>query len=635
MSILPPVVAAAVFSHFTPDTLRTMTENKKKSKASSSPPLFESFDLDPRILQAVADLSFTTPTPIQAEAIPLLLQGGDIIGQARTGSGKTLAFGLPLLHKLREGGKVAKALILAPTRELALQVTDMFRAAAKHLPDLRMTTIYGGASYTPQIRDLRRGVSIVVGTPGRIIDHLERGTLDLSGVETVVLDEGDEMLRMGFLDEVERILQATPDKTQFVLFSATMPPHIRKLAKKYQDQPTLVHVESAQLSVDHIKQRWMMVPERFKLDALARILGTADHEAVLVFSRTRASCAQHAESLVKRGIPADALHGDMPQSARERVVQRLRRGQLKVLVATDVAARGINVDHITHVINLELPPDLESYVHRIGRTGRAGREGRAITFITSKETHRIRALQKRLGVTIQKMQVPSDADVAKSQRNSLVTQLRQAMEAVERPEAESWLAELVTDQNLSERDIAVAALGLLASNNGFSLKMPEDGGRPAWSKQGPQQGPDKPRHGDSNAVSLFFAVGSNKGVTPRDFVGALTNELGLDYSSIGRIIILENKSFVGVCQEFGDWVAKEKPRLSIRGFDARVSINTDAEFLSQKDQGGPGKPRRRSGSYAGGPKGHRKFSGRGKRPRKPPASRGAPKGNPAKKRRDA
>lgn len=596
---------------------------------------FEAFDLDDRLLKAVADLSFTLPTPIQAQAIPLLLKGGDIIGQARTGSGKTLAFGLPILHQVREAsGKKPRALILTPTRELALQVTDMLRAAAKHMPELRMTTIYGGASYTPQIRDLQRGVSVVIGTPGRIIDHMDRGTLDLSALEIVVLDEGDEMLRMGFLEEVERILKATPDKRQFVLFSATMPAHIRQLARKYQTAPTLVHVESAQLSVDHIRQRWMMVPERFKLDALARILATVEHEAVLVFSRTRSSCAQHAESLVRRGIPADALHGDMPQSARERVVHRLRQGQLHVLVATDVAARGINVDHITHVINLELPPDTESYVHRIGRTGRAGREGTAISFITSKETPRIRALQKRLGVQLQKMQVPSDADVARSQRTVLVDKLRLALEAVERPDAESWLAELVAEQDLSERDIAAAALTIVAASNGYSLKIPDDAGRPAWAQQGAKTA-DVSQHDDNNAVSLFFAVGSNKGVTARDFVGALTNELGLDYSSIGRITILDGKSYVGVSREFGDWVAKEKPRLSIRGFDARISINTDVEFLRQQEAAGRGNTdRKRREGGPRGPKGKRSFSGGGNRPRRPPASRGAPKGSPAKKRRD-
>ena len=318
-------------------------------------------------------------TPIQSRAVPVLLEGVDVVGRARTGSGKTAAFGLPLLHRLQDGGKTVRALILAPTRELAIQVGEALESFATNLP-IRVTTIYGGASYGPQLKALKKGVDIVVGTPGRVIDHIERGTLDLSQVEVLVLDEADEMLRMGFIEPVEFVLSSVPDDRQIALFSATMPPAIQKIAKRFLVKPVILPVEDD--GVEHIEQSYLRVTQRKKPAALTRVLLGTARGTTLVFARTRASCAKVADVLLKSGIAADAIHGDMNQAARERVIAKLKSKTLRVLVATDVAARGIDISHITHVVNYDLPGDNESYVHRIGRTARAGKEGAAISFVT-------------------------------------------------------------------------------------------------------------------------------------------------------------------------------------------------------------------------------------------------------------
>ncbi|HJL49182.1 MAG TPA: DEAD/DEAH box helicase, partial [Polyangiaceae bacterium LLY-WYZ-15_(1-7)] len=352
---------------------------------------FDAFGFDPRIVHALGAIGFDAPTPIQAEAMPPLLEGRDVIGRARTGSGKTAAFGLPLLQRVvataRPDSDGVRALVLTPTRELALQVTKALRSFAEGLP-IEMVTVYGGAAYGPQLKALRRGVPIVVGTPGRVLDHVERGTLDLSALELLVLDEADEMLRMGFFEDVERVFERAPDSRQVALFSATMPPPIQAVAENRLPDPIEVQVEDSALSVDHIEQRGILVPERHKLDALERLLAAEPLTGAIVFCRTRAGCAETADALAKRGLSVDALHGDLNQAARERVLMRFRAGRLQVVVATDVAARGIDVDTVSHVITYDLPPAPEEYVHRIGRTGRAGRDGVAISLVTPRERGR-------------------------------------------------------------------------------------------------------------------------------------------------------------------------------------------------------------------------------------------------------
>ncbi|MEM9196131.1 MAG: DEAD/DEAH box helicase, partial [Myxococcota bacterium] len=387
---------------------------------SPTPSRFDAFALDARIRAAVASLGFEQPTPIQARAIPPLLDGRDVIGGARTGSGKTAAFGLPLLHRLAQGSprqRKVRGLVLTPTRELALQVTKALQDYGKELP-LRVLAVYGGAPYGPQLRALRDGVSLVVGTPGRVLDHLDRGALDLRSVEALVLDEADEMLRMGFIDDVERILLATPEERQIVLFSATMPEPIRRVAVRRMADPVEVQVEAEKLTVSHIEQRWLEVPARYKAEALVRVLRSGPEGATLIFARTRASCADLAELLGKHGVRADALHGDLSQHAREQVLHRLRQGMSTVVVATDVAARGLDVDLLTQVVNFDLPDDTEQYVHRIGRTGRAGRSGAAVSLVTPREGWKVRRLERALGVKLTRAFVPSDAEIADRARKS-------------------------------------------------------------------------------------------------------------------------------------------------------------------------------------------------------------------------
>ncbi|HMR73488.1 MAG TPA: DEAD/DEAH box helicase, partial [Polyangiaceae bacterium] len=345
----------------------------RAERAAMPPPepiKFADFEIDPRLIATVQELGFDEPTPIQAQAIPDLLRGHDIIGRARTGSGKTAAFGLPLLERVKEGSAGVQALVLTPTRELAVQVTKALSSYATKLP-VRLVTLYGGVAYGPQLSALRKGVSVVVGTPGRVLDHMHKGTLDISKLEMLVLDEADEMLRMGFIDDVEEVLSQCPVDRQIALFSATLPPPIRTIANKYLNGPIEVQVEQRAHTTKHITQRWLVVPQAHKLDALSRVLADQPHGATLIFARTRAGCADTAAALSARGFAVDALHGDLNQSARELVLNRLRNGRLDTVVATDVAARGLDLEPFNHLVNLDLPTELESYVHRIGRTGRA------------------------------------------------------------------------------------------------------------------------------------------------------------------------------------------------------------------------------------------------------------------------
>jgi ATP-dependent RNA helicase DeaD len=442
----------------------------------SSEPTFSDLGLDPRILAALSDLGFEKPTPIQAEAIPPLRDGHDIVARARTGSGKTAAFGLPLLERVKDSGKGVKALVLAPTRELASQVSEALETFATKMP-LKTVTIYGGASYRPQLVALKKGVPIVVGTPGRLIDHLESGALDLSGLELIVLDEADEMLRMGFIDAVEQILAATPDTRQVALFSATMPPAIRRVADRYLKDPITVEADVARgTTVDHVRQRIVLVPQRFKAPALMRYLKGEDRGATLVFSRTRAGCGEIAGFLADNGIEAEALHGDLAQKERERVLGRLRSGRIGVVVATDVAARGIDVEGITHVVNLDLPDNPESYTHRIGRTGRAGREGTALTFITPRERGRVNFFRNKLGATFEDYVLPTDAAIARRERDVLVKSLEGAGEA-----AKGWVEHMVEEGQTAE-DIAAAALEMLAKSQRVSLRTDLPDVLPDWAR---------------------------------------------------------------------------------------------------------------------------------------------------------
>src|ERR1700744_4546385 len=384
------------------------------SSAAASTTTFADLQIHPKVMRAIADVGYESPTGIQAATIPALMAGTDVVGLAQTGTGKTAAFAVPILSKIDTSSKATQALVLAPTRELALQGAEAFSRYGAHLPQINVLPIYGGASYTTQLAGLKRGAQVVVGTPGRVIDHLERGTLDLSHVDYLVLDEADEMLTMGFAEEVERILPDTPEYKQVALFSATMPPAIRKLSNKYLHDPTEVKVEAKTATAENISQRYIQVEGRRKMDALTRVLGVEQFEAMIVFVRTKQATEEVAEKLRARGFSAAAINGDIPQAVRERTIAALKKGGdkgIEILAATDVAARGLDVERISHVLNYDIPPDNESYVHRIGRTGRAGRSGTAVLFVSPRERHLLTAIEKATRQTLTEAELPTVEDV--------------------------------------------------------------------------------------------------------------------------------------------------------------------------------------------------------------------------------
>ncbi len=561
------------------------------SEAAPEEPGFASFGLDPRIVAAIESMGFDQPTPIQREAIPTLLSGRDVLGRARTGSGKTAAFGLPMLERVKSGGRQVRGLVLAPTRELALQVTTALQDFAQKLP-VRLVTVYGGAAYGPQLSALRDGVSVVVGTPGRVLDYLDRGALDLSQLEMLVLDEADEMLRMGFIDDVERVLQAAPDTCQIALFSATMPDPIRRVANAHLKDPVEVQVESSALSVGHIDQRYVVVPQGHKAEALARVLAAKTEGTTIVFARTRAGAAEASDVLANRGLPVDALHGDLNQGARERVIARLRAGRLGIVVATDVAARGLDIDHVTHVINLDLPPRAEEYVHRIGRTGRAGREGHAISFVTPAEESRLRSFQRMLKVTIAPMDVPSDAAIARARKARLRSQLLEVAAGELPPELSTFIDDLSTE--IEPTKVAAALLAIVAESRGLDLHEGSDQ-PPYWARRfaerrAREQAPRESRRGrheedfqeprarprgpvpDGDELELVFAVGRARGVRAQDLVGAIANEADVPGSSIGKISIVDRASFVRVPRSVAEHLLKHHRMLIIRGRPVRLDL---------------------------------------------------------------
>ena len=392
-----------------PDPVAAVRESLPHPSVQSTAPAFAELGLIPPLLQALRDVGYSQASPIQAATIPLMMTGRDVLGQAQTGTGKTAAFALPVLSRLQLSQRKPQALVLVPTRELAMQVSDAFRSYAMHLPGCEVLALYGGQSYAPQLAALERGVHVVVGTPGRVIDHLDRGTLMLRGLKTVVLDEADEMLRMGFIDDVQRILRDTPRERQTALFSATLPPEVGQLAQSHLRDPAQVRITAQTRAADTIRQRYWQVSGMSKVDALVRIVETEAVDAMIVFVKTREATQALVEQLQERGLEAAALSSDLQQSEREQTVAQFKRGDVDVLVATDVAARGLDVDRVSHVLNFDMPTGPESYTHRIGRTGRAGRSGDAILFITAHERDKVAALERAVGQTIEPMKMASSA----------------------------------------------------------------------------------------------------------------------------------------------------------------------------------------------------------------------------------
>ncbi|MCL2871507.1 MAG: DEAD/DEAH box helicase [Betaproteobacteria bacterium] len=512
----------------------------------SSPSSFADLGLSPELLAALSDLGYETPSPIQAACIPRLLSGCDLLGMAQTGTGKTAAFALPILQRIDIRKRLPQALILAPTRELAIQVAESCQSYARHLPGFHVAPIYGGQSMGLQLKQLGRGVHVVIGTPGRVMDHIERKSLDLSNLTTLVLDEADEMLRMGFIDDVEWILQHVPATRQTALFSATMPEPIRRVAQRYLNDPEEVKIKSTTATVTAIRQRYWQVSGLHKLDALTRILEVEDNlDAAIIFVRTKTATAELAEKLEARGYGAAALNGDMNQVLRERTIDQLKNGGIDIVVATDVAARGIDVPRISHVINYDIPNDTEAYVHRIGRTGRAGRQGNAILFVAPREIRTLRAIERATRQPIEPLVLPSKQAVADRRVAQFKEQIMQVIESEDLDFFAEIVDELAEESSESDAREIAAALAFLVQQerplraDGLSDVAPRESG---GASRGRHQEEARDYRGALQPYRID--VGRVHGVAPGDIVGALANEAGINNRAIGRITLLDDYSIV-------------------------------------------------------------------------------------------
>uniref|UniRef100_UPI0037DA44F6 DEAD/DEAH box helicase n=1 Tax=Synechococcus sp. CS-1329 TaxID=2847975 RepID=UPI0037DA44F6 len=555
---------------------------------------FAGFGLGAEILAAVVDCGYSDPSPIQKAAIPELMLGRDLVGQAQTGTGKTAAFALPLLARLDPQQRTPQVLVLTPTRELALQVAEAFSGYAAKLPQVRVLPIYGGADFRDQIVRLKRGVQIVVGTPGRVMDHMRQGTLDLSGLRCLVLDEADEMLRMGFIDDVEWVLEQLPEQRQVVLFSATMPSEIRRLSRKYLQNPAEVTIQQKGAGNSTIRQRHLVVHGAQKLEALTRVLEAETSGGVIIFARTKAITLNVSEALEQQGYDVAVLNGDVPQNQRERTVERLRSGQVNVLVATDVAARGLDVDRITLVINYDIPFDSEAYVHRIGRTGRAGRQGDAILFLTPRERRFLGGLERAVGKPITPMDVPSNADINQSRLDRLRERLTALVGTPRSDDQElALLSEILqrvgSEITASPEQLALAALQLAVGERPLLMQGTETWRQPAPSRERQRSGDDD-RRGERRSSSraggsrleastppdadmerFRIEVGWQDRVKPGNIVGAIANEAGLNGRSIGRIQIFDTHSTVDLPSGMPEDVFDALRRLRVMNKELQIT----------------------------------------------------------------
>ncbi|HZC51574.1 MAG TPA: DEAD/DEAH box helicase [Mycobacterium sp.] len=523
---------------------------------------FADLQIHPSVLRAIADVGYETPTAIQAATIPALMAGSDVVGLAQTGTGKTAAFAIPILSKIDVTSNATQALVLAPTRELALQVAEAFSRYGAHLPKINVLLIYGGSSYGVQLAGLRRGAHVVVGTPGRIIDHLERGTLDLSRVDYLVLDEADEMLTMGFADDVERILSETPEYKQVALFSATMPAPIRKLTAKYLHDPFEVTTKAKTATAENISQRYIQVAGPRKMDALTRVLEVEPFEAMIVFVRTKQATEEVAEKLRARGFSAAAINGDIPQGQRERTIAALRDGGTKgidILVATDVAARGLDVERISHVLNYDIPHDTESYVHRIGRTGRAGRSGSALLFVAPRERHLLKAIEKATRQTLTETELPTVEDVNAQRVAKFGDSITRALAGPEIELFRKLVEDYEREHDVPMADIA-AALALQSRDGEEFLMAPE----PPRERREHRERHEKPKQ-TRDFATYRISVGKRHKIGPGAIVGAIANEGGLHRSDFGHIAIGPDFSLVELPAKLPKSTMKKLERTRISG----------------------------------------------------------------------
>ncbi len=541
---------------------------------------FKQFPFPPALFQSLDDVGYEQPSPIQAQMIPHMLAGRDVIGQAQTGTGKTAAFALPILSQIDIGQKNPQVLVLTPTRELAIQVAEAFQKYAKYMKGFHVLPIYGGQDYNIQLRPLKRGVHVVVGTPGRVMDHLRRKSLRLDGLKTLVLDEADEMLRMGFIDDVEWILEQTPEQRQIALFSATMPPAIHKIARTYLHDPVEIHIKEKTTTAKTIRQRYWVVSGLHKLDALTRILEAEESDGIIIFTRTKNTTVELAEKLEARGYACAAINGDMVQKQRESTIERLKKGMLDILIATDVAARGLDVSRISHVINYDIPHDVESYTHRIGRTGRAGRSGEAILFVAPRERRMLATIEHVTRQKIEKLELPTTETI----NNKRIAKFYQKITDTLAEEGLDFYQKLIMqyeqEHNIPAIEIAAALARIAQGNTPLLLKkshkreIPQhekqhSGKREHSERRSRRQGDSKPETGMQR---YRIEVGHNDKVKPGNIVGAIANEAGLDSKDIGRIQIFESYSTVDLPEGmpkdiFMDlkktWVCQKKLNISL------------------------------------------------------------------------
>ncbi|MGB0449491.1 MAG: DEAD/DEAH box helicase [Porticoccaceae bacterium] len=617
---------------------------------------FASLGISAPILKAVKQLGYEQPSPVQEASIPIILEGKNLLGTAQTGTGKTAAFALPFLSMLDDKQKAPQVLVLTPTRELAIQVAEAFQSYAKHLKGFHVLPIYGGADIGGQLRGLKRGAQVVVGTPGRMLDHLRRRSLDLSQVKGLVLDEADEMLRMGFIDDVETILSKTPENCQRALFSATMPPAIKRVADKYLGDAQQVSIAAKTKTVERIEQSYLMVKGHQKMDALTRILDVEQFDGMIIFVRTKSATLEIAEKLEARGFSSSALNGDLTQAVRERTINRLKKGQIDIVVATDVAARGLDVERISHVINYDIPYDNESYVHRIGRTGRAGREGKAILFITQKENRMLRSIEKSTRQVISQFNLPSNEEVSGQRVAQFKEQLIGMSKSTKLDKFNSLVKEVAAENDI---DMAVLAAALAfevqkdrplfpklatldtpkASSKERSKdrkerkrsERPERGDRPEREKPSRQKG--GPTDQDGNEIPMVtyrIEVGRNHEVSPKNIVGAIANEADIDAQYIGHIKLHDDHSTVdlpeGMPKELFDHLYKVRVcqkalKISVDNGTAGEQRDAKPGFKGKKEgKKDRGAPARKKPAFKGKSSGHRGQDSEPRKPRKRPAT---------------
>ena len=573
-------------------------------------PSFRDLDLIEPVLKAVESAGYETPSPIQAKIIPFMLDGRDVLGQAQTGTGKTAAFALPILSRIDLKQKDPQVLVLAPTRELAIQVAEAFQSYASKLTGFHVLPVYGGQDYSTQLRQLRRGVHVIVGTPGRVMDHMRKGTLKLDRLKTLVLDEADEMLRMGFIDDVEWVLEQIPEKRQIALFSATMPTVIRKIAQKHLHNPEQITIKVKTATADNIRQRFWFVSGVHKLDALTRILEAEEFDGMIIFVRTKTATIELAEKLEARGHSASAINGDMSQQLRERSINNLKQGKLDILIATDVAARGLDVDRITHVVNYDIPYDTESYIHRIGRTGRAGRTGDAILFVSPREKRLLSNIERATNKKVEEMQLPSTEFI----NNARISRFKQRITDTLAGEELSFFTQLIeqyqTEHDVPAAEVAAALAKIAQGDTPLIIKdipkrarkerndrhgeRTERGSRKERSERKPKRSRDS--SSDIKMELFRIEVGDSHGVKPGNIVGAIANETGIDGDHIAAIKIEENYSTVELPSGMPKELFQSLKKIRVVGQALKISHYDDEAKKKAKGKKRMGSKSRRSKS---------------------------------------